>query len=157
MRRVFLVTAGLSLATVVLFGAWRLSRSRTTQLFGDLVHRVETDRKVVALTFDDGPTPQGTRRVLTILDSLEAKATFFVTGAEVLKRPRFVREELVRTDSPSPTPVRGKTPKPSSITRLKTHVPGQSSCFTSRIRAEVSHWLPCRRSSPDFAKEGLSS
>ncbi len=38
------------------------------------------DRKEnkVALTFDDGPNPYGTRKVLTVLDKYNIKATFFL-------------------------------------------------------------------------------
>ncbi|MCY1078608.1 hypothetical protein [Archangium lansingense] len=40
----------------LLVGLWQLSRSWTYQLFGELYPRVETPEKVVALTFDDGPS-----------------------------------------------------------------------------------------------------
>lgn len=40
---------------------------------------------VAALTFDDGPDPQYTLRVLEILDAFSVKATFFVVG-EVAQR-----------------------------------------------------------------------
>jgi len=38
------------------------------------------DRRGIALTFDDGPHPLYTPRVLEILDRFQAKATFFVIG-----------------------------------------------------------------------------
>jgi peptidoglycan/xylan/chitin deacetylase (PgdA/CDA1 family) len=38
------------------------------------------DRRGVGLTFDDGPHPSYTPRVLEILDRFQAKATFFVIG-----------------------------------------------------------------------------
>lgn len=49
---------------------------------GKLTSQVDTNEKVVALTFDDGPTEK-TDEVLKILDELNVKATFFVTGAEL--------------------------------------------------------------------------
>jgi peptidoglycan-N-acetylglucosamine deacetylase len=61
-------------------GTLRLMDSRSFQLFGTLVQRVDTDRKVVALTFDDGPTPGPTLQVLDLLRQAHARATFFVTG-----------------------------------------------------------------------------
>ncbi|WP_245447631.1 polysaccharide deacetylase family protein [Nitratireductor sp. OM-1] len=67
----------------IIFGLHTLSNSRSYQTFGDLVARVETDRPVVALTFDDGPTAGFTSEVLEILDKLDVTATFFVTGKEV--------------------------------------------------------------------------
>jgi peptidoglycan/xylan/chitin deacetylase (PgdA/CDA1 family) len=48
-------------------------------------------RKVVALTFDDGPDPVRTPALLDALDELEAPATFFVVGRDVRKRPGIVR------------------------------------------------------------------
>lgn len=60
---------------------------------------VETERKLVALTFDDGPRPEWTNRVLDILDEHEAAATFFVVGRRVRKyapvlQGRMDRHEL---------------------------------------------------------------
>jgi peptidoglycan-N-acetylglucosamine deacetylase len=77
------------------YAAWRLADSRTFQLFGTLVDRVETSAPVVALTFDDGPTAEGTDSILSILRAEGARATFFFTGAELAENPglaaRFVR------------------------------------------------------------------
>ncbi|MED0669567.1 polysaccharide deacetylase family protein [Aneurinibacillus aneurinilyticus] len=44
------------------------------------LYHVNTKKKLIALTFDDGPHPVYTRRVLKILDKHKAKATFFVVG-----------------------------------------------------------------------------
>ena len=78
-----------AVASAVLLGGaaalWRVSRSRTFQFFGRLVHRVNTSQKVVALTFDDGPVPGATERVLDALERQQVRATFFVTGAELEK------------------------------------------------------------------------
>jgi peptidoglycan-N-acetylglucosamine deacetylase len=117
----------LLLLLLLLFGSWRLSRSRSVQLFGDMVTRVETEERVVAITLDDGPHPARTFEVLEMLDELEVRATFFVTGHElerapeagraiverghelgnhswshqrmVLRSPRWVRREVEATDS----------------------------------------------------------
>ena len=58
----------------------QLETSRTFQLYGEIVPRVETDEKVIALTFDDGPEPERVEEVLKMLDDEDVKATFFVTG-----------------------------------------------------------------------------
>ena len=107
-------------------GLWRISNSRTFQFFGEIVPRVKTSRKIVALTFDDGPTSEGTGQILTILSEEHVKATFFVIGGELeqnleegkkivaaghelgnhsyshvrmlLVTPSFVRDEIERTD-----------------------------------------------------------
>ena len=46
----------------------------------------------VALTFDDGPHPQGTPAVLAELDRVGVKATFFLVGEQVEREPALVRE-----------------------------------------------------------------
>jgi peptidoglycan/xylan/chitin deacetylase (PgdA/CDA1 family) len=57
-----------------------------------LPHRV--DRPGVALTFDDGPHPEGTPQILDLLAASNAKATFFVVGEQVEKRPALVRRAV---------------------------------------------------------------
>ena len=46
----------------------------------------------VALTFDDGPHPQGTPAVLETLREAGAPATFFLAGEQVVRRPSLVAE-----------------------------------------------------------------
>ena len=46
----------------------------------------------VALTFDDGPHPEGTPAVLEVLARAGAPATFFVIGEQVRRRPALVAE-----------------------------------------------------------------
>jgi peptidoglycan/xylan/chitin deacetylase (PgdA/CDA1 family) len=57
----------------------------------DLVWRVKTQRPLVALSFDDGPSPQFTPQVLAILAQHGAKATFFVIGERAQRSPELVR------------------------------------------------------------------
>lgn len=66
---------------------WQLSRSRTTQLFGNIINRVDTTEKVVALTFDDGPMPTQTQTILKILRENDVKASFFLVGEAVRAHP----------------------------------------------------------------------
>ncbi|HEY3773629.1 MAG TPA: polysaccharide deacetylase family protein [Solirubrobacteraceae bacterium] len=46
----------------------------------------------VALTFDDGPHPEGTAAVLSVLARHDAKATFFLVGEQVRRFPSLARE-----------------------------------------------------------------
>jgi peptidoglycan-N-acetylglucosamine deacetylase len=46
----------------------------------------------VALTFDDGPHPQGTPAVLETLREASATATFFLAGEQVVRRPALAAE-----------------------------------------------------------------
>ena len=52
----------------------------------------EEGEEGVAITFDDGPHPQGTPAVLEILREAGASATFFLAGEQVLRRPALVAE-----------------------------------------------------------------
>lgn len=56
-----------------------------------LIYRVVTDRRAIAFTFDDGPDPRYTPRVLEVLARHRAQATFFVTGSRVERYPDIVR------------------------------------------------------------------
>ena len=50
----------------------------------------------VALTFDDGPHPEGTPAVLEVLDQAHIKATFFLVGEQVERRPALAAEIAAR-------------------------------------------------------------
>jgi peptidoglycan/xylan/chitin deacetylase (PgdA/CDA1 family) len=49
------------------------------------------DRRVVALTFDDGPHPEGTPATLELLARCRATATFFLVGEQVDAHPDVAR------------------------------------------------------------------
>lgn len=68
-------------------GLYTFSKSRCYQLVGDVVCRADTSEKVVALTFDDGPTPEGTDAVLATLAQYDVKATFFLIGDRMERWP----------------------------------------------------------------------
>ena len=50
------------------------------------------NKKVVYLTFDDGPTPQNTEKILAILKKNNIKGTFFVIGHNSDMYKRIVEE-----------------------------------------------------------------
>ncbi|MBI2543998.1 MAG: polysaccharide deacetylase family protein, partial [Candidatus Rokubacteria bacterium] len=50
----------------------------------------------VALTFDDGPDPVNTPKVLDLLGDAGARATFFVVGERAASAPDVVREMVAR-------------------------------------------------------------
>lgn len=60
---------------------------------GDIVWEVPTHRKLIALTFDDGPDGRNTPAILDLLKEYDAKATFFVVGSRVEKLPHLVKRE----------------------------------------------------------------
>ncbi len=58
-------------------------------LFPSFVWHVKTDKKVIYLTFDDGPTPEVTEWVIQTLEAYNAKATFFCIGHNVVSHPEI--------------------------------------------------------------------
>ena len=51
-----------------------------------------TGSKAISLTFDDGPDPVQTPKILALLDKYQVKATFCLVGQNVQKHPEIVRE-----------------------------------------------------------------
>lgn len=110
-------------AAVVLVGMLE----RRAPVFGRIFWRGRSDRRDVALTFDDGPNEPYTSQVLDILSACGVKATFFVIGENAerlpgtvqraaregheignhayghgvlpLKGPRAIRDQIARTSS----------------------------------------------------------
>ncbi len=50
--------------------------------------------KTISLTFDDGPSPTWTPKILDLLSQYHVPATFFVIGEEVVRHPDLVKREL---------------------------------------------------------------
>jgi peptidoglycan/xylan/chitin deacetylase (PgdA/CDA1 family) len=59
-------------------------------VFAQAIWSGPTDRRVVALTFDDGPNFEGSTELLDILDKYGVKATFFVIGREADQNPDVI-------------------------------------------------------------------
>jgi peptidoglycan/xylan/chitin deacetylase (PgdA/CDA1 family) len=66
-----------------------------SQLFGATVSRTNSPRKL-ALTFDDGPNPAITPKLLDLLDRFNARATFFVIGKHARECPDLLKETAAR-------------------------------------------------------------
>jgi peptidoglycan-N-acetylglucosamine deacetylase len=87
MKKLLIILSISILILVILgYGFLKLINSRDFQFFGGIINQVETTDKVVALTFDDGPT-ENTDAVLKALDDAGVKATFFLTGNEIEDNP----------------------------------------------------------------------
>jgi peptidoglycan/xylan/chitin deacetylase (PgdA/CDA1 family) len=74
-----------------MYGTYRFARSRTMQAFGKLVARVQADERVIALTFDDGPTAEVIDEIVSVLESRQVPATFFVNGSHLEQVPDLGR------------------------------------------------------------------
>jgi peptidoglycan/xylan/chitin deacetylase (PgdA/CDA1 family) len=66
------------------------ARWPTSQVFGRTV-LAGSDVDEVALTFDDGPNDPYTMQLLELLDRWEVRATFFLMGSYVRRRPEVAR------------------------------------------------------------------
>jgi len=94
--------------------AWRANYRKATEKFantpawnppagipdGDLANartsysRVRISQKYVAMTFDDGPHPTNTPRLLDLMKKRNVKATFFVVGRNAKAYPHILRRMI---------------------------------------------------------------
>ena len=88
--RILSVWAALALpVAAAAYGAYAMAWP-SSQLWGSSMHRLQRGAREIALTFDDGPSNE-TERFLAALDRLDVRATFFVCGRNVERRPRATR------------------------------------------------------------------
>lgn len=79
--------------SITVFMVWA-SASIRSGVYVRAFCRENTDRKVVYLTFDDGPHPPETERVLDVLRERGARATFFLIGSKVSGNESVLRRML---------------------------------------------------------------
>jgi peptidoglycan/xylan/chitin deacetylase (PgdA/CDA1 family) len=93
-----------------------------SQLFGPTIRHTNSAKKL-AITFDDGPNPVITPKLLDLLDRNSACATFFLIGNFVRQCPELTREILTRGHSIG--------------NHTQTH-PNLFKCNESQIRSELT-------------------
>jgi peptidoglycan/xylan/chitin deacetylase (PgdA/CDA1 family) len=102
-RAVLVGPPPLWLALVVLFAYLAIVSIAVTQLrlrvFVDAVISGPPGTKTIVLTFDDGPDPTSTPKILDALDAAQAKATFFLIGRKVKEHPELAKSILERGHS----------------------------------------------------------
>src|SRR4030043_135888 len=74
---IVLIVAGLGVAAFSVFFDQAVIVRKGT------IYKAEVPEKVVALTFDDGPSPVWTPQILDALKKADVKATFFMIGEHV--------------------------------------------------------------------------
>lgn len=85
------VPAGSAIAIITIgFFTYAIAHP-SSQFFAPVVRRLATDERIVALTFDDGPDPVFTPRILDVLGAHDARATFFVVGERAARYPDLIR------------------------------------------------------------------
>lgn len=80
------VALGLSVLGGAVHGAFH----RNSFVFGPVLGHLPTHERKVALTFDDGPNPDATPRILDTLAEYDVKATFFILGKYAERWPDLV-------------------------------------------------------------------
>lgn len=87
---------------ILALGIFNMPKSNESEVFNNknniskkyediIIKRGSDQKKVIALTFDDGPDEDFTPQILDILKKNNAKATFFVVGQKVGWNPEIVK------------------------------------------------------------------
>jgi peptidoglycan/xylan/chitin deacetylase (PgdA/CDA1 family) len=82
-----LAAAGVAAAGLAAHGTWH----RNSWVFGPVLNRLPAVGSTVSITFDDGPNPVATPRILDVLREKGVHATFFVLGRHAERWPELVR------------------------------------------------------------------
>ncbi|MBI2831340.1 MAG: polysaccharide deacetylase family protein [Chloroflexi bacterium] len=85
-----LMPAATALVVFVVYGYF----IPTSPVFGKVYFGADTNQKVIALTFDDGPNDPYTSQILDVLGRYDVKATFFLIGRNVELYPETARRML---------------------------------------------------------------
>lgn len=85
--------------------AWNLNEATRARLTQDLPENsdiavvatnmlIDPEKKLIALTFDDGPSNTNTNRILDVLEQYHARATFFVIGKRIATREAVIARAI---------------------------------------------------------------
>lgn len=86
------IVLALALLILIAAGLFKLSTSRNYQAFGELIDHVDTEQKIIALTFDDGPLPEATNQIVDFFAAENIPATFFLTGKDIAAHPQAAKK-----------------------------------------------------------------
>lgn len=136
----YLIRTNLVLALAPLFLSHVLIMYATfvpnCQWWGPVIRSFRTTEPEVWITIDDGPSPAHTPKILDLLETFNARATFFVIGTRAEKYPHLITEILSRGHE--------------IANHTFTHPSGMFwSAGPSRIAAEIDHCAELLRSGPD--------
>ena len=116
---------------------------------GHLLCRVEDVRGSFAITFDDGPNPAATGRILDVLARFGARATFFMLGAHVRRYPDLARriaaeghEPAVHGDSHWPVPFLMAATIRAQVRRCAASIEGATSVTPRFYRPPFGFMTP---------------
>lgn len=83
-----------ALGLSVIGGAVHGAFHRNSFVFGRVMGHLPTDERRVALTFDDGPNPDATPKILDALAEYDVRATFFILGSHAERWPELVHRAV---------------------------------------------------------------
>lgn len=89
-RKLALVLAFITLLAVG--GLLLLAVLPGNSFYGPVITQVNTEKKLMALTFDDGPYSPYTEKLLQVLQEKQVKATFFLVGENIRRHPELARQ-----------------------------------------------------------------
>jgi peptidoglycan/xylan/chitin deacetylase (PgdA/CDA1 family) len=81
------VAAGVAVAGLAAHGTWH----RNSWVFGYSLNKLPGSERIASITFDDGPNPHATPRILDVLKQEDVKATFFILGRHADRWPELVK------------------------------------------------------------------
>ena len=97
MKKILLyLSIGLGALIILALVAFQYSRSWQHAFFIDPLFSLDSEEKVIALTFDDGPSEIRTPPLLEVLDRYQVKATFFMLGQNIEQHPDLAKAVLER-------------------------------------------------------------
>lgn len=65
------------------------------QVLNEPVKNIDPNKKMIALTFDDGPSKNHTEKILNVLKEANASATFFILGSQVHNAPYLLQRMVL--------------------------------------------------------------
>ena len=84
---------------VLLLGLWFLFPLLARVYLTRRALRLCRDRGLIVITYDDGPSPDVTPKLLKVLDEADVQATFFMTGSSLNQEPDSGETVSVRRES----------------------------------------------------------
>jgi chitin deacetylase len=85
------ITTGFFTLLIAGIATFQYSRSWKHAFFISPIYTLSTVEKIVALTFDDGPSERRTPMLLDLLDRHRVKVTFFMLGKNIERYPEIAR------------------------------------------------------------------
>lgn len=89
-----LLITSISVIFVLAIATYKLMVSTNYQIAGQIISHIDTSEKIVALTFDDGPSIY-TDDIINVLKTKDIPATFFLIGKEMEQYPEETKKLIV--------------------------------------------------------------